>query len=303
MSSAEVAKVSADGVLDASFGMGGFFRGGFGSAVTFASDLDVDAQGRPLVAGTREGGPTAAAVLRVTTAGALDATFGTNGVVTTNFGAEQARIRGVDLDVDAAGRVLLAAEIFTPSAAMNGGSWGLARFDAAGNVDAAGFCALGRSGFAGSASVSMGLTSAGKPVVATTNQLVSGGTAPGPVVFRFQGGDGAAACDTPIDGAERPDAGAPADASVATDAGPNADAGATADAGASADVGVAADGGGSADVGASADAAPTPADGSQSGASAKSSGGGCAVGARPAGNAVVTVALGLLLALVRRRRR
>jgi uncharacterized delta-60 repeat protein len=203
MSSAVVAKLSADGVLDASFGTGGFFRGGFGSAVTFASDLDVDAQGRPLVAGTREGGPTAAAVLRVTTAGALDATFGTNGIVTTNFGADQARIRGVDLEVDAAGRILLAAEIFTPSAAMNGGSWGLARFDAAGNADAAGFCTQGRSGFAGSASVRMGLTSAGKPVVATTNQLVSGGTAPGPVVFRFQGGDGAAACDTPIDGAKR----------------------------------------------------------------------------------------------------
>jgi uncharacterized delta-60 repeat protein len=87
-----LARYNADGSLDASFGTGGRV---VAAVVGSAADLALQADGKLVVTGTV--GPTARAtgttstaqdvlVARFTAAGALDPTFGTGGVVTSDFG-------------------------------------------------------------------------------------------------------------------------------------------------------------------------------------------------------------------------
>ena len=81
-----IARFRVDGALDTGFGDSGVTvtDAGYRGARAFAGA--VDAGGRPLVAGrVEETEHFAFAVLRFTTTGRLDATFGRNGVVTTSF--------------------------------------------------------------------------------------------------------------------------------------------------------------------------------------------------------------------------
>jgi uncharacterized delta-60 repeat protein len=81
-----IARFSVDGALDTGFGDSGetVTDAGYRGARAFAGA--VDAGGRPLVAGrVEETEHFVFAVLRFTTTGRLDATFGRNGVVTTLF--------------------------------------------------------------------------------------------------------------------------------------------------------------------------------------------------------------------------
>ncbi len=85
-----VAKLDATGNLDKKFGYLGFARvGEFGA---FGSALAVDAKGRAVLAGYYyKAGATQLLVGRVLPDGQLDQTFGTGGVVSTNFGGSDER--------------------------------------------------------------------------------------------------------------------------------------------------------------------------------------------------------------------
>ncbi len=89
-----VAKLDAAGKLDKKFGTLGFARvGEFGA---FGSALAVDAKGRAVLAGYfYKAGATQLLVGRVMPDGQLDPTFGTGGVVVSNFGGNDERPTGI----------------------------------------------------------------------------------------------------------------------------------------------------------------------------------------------------------------
>jgi uncharacterized delta-60 repeat protein/CSLREA domain-containing protein len=121
-----LARYLADGSLDTSFG------GGTGKVLTGLASRDaghqvvVQADGRILVAGESSGDFLLA---RFTAAGALDATFGTGGVVTTVFAGSSDLARAMEIQPD--GRILLAGQ------ASSGTSLDLAvvRYNANGTLD------------------------------------------------------------------------------------------------------------------------------------------------------------------------
>ncbi|HEY6763063.1 MAG TPA: PKD domain-containing protein [Baekduia sp.] len=129
-----VTKRHADGTPDAAFGAGGLatFGGGAQGAVTPRS-LIVLADGRILVAATAQGAGAAGAepgivVARLSAAGQLDATFGTNGVATVLTSAGGVRLG--DAAVQSDGRIVL---VGTHPIASNAGI--VARLTADGQTD------------------------------------------------------------------------------------------------------------------------------------------------------------------------
>jgi uncharacterized delta-60 repeat protein len=108
-----MARYNSNGSLDQTFGSGGKVTTTTVHQVRIPNELAVDEQGRILIPGYQ--GDTAAPTLvvtRFTADGQADATFGTAGVVTLNFGVAngaQAGMYGVALDVD--GRILVAGQI------------------------------------------------------------------------------------------------------------------------------------------------------------------------------------------------
>jgi len=85
-----VARYTSAGVLDADFGTAGVTTTHVGAAASAASALALERDGHILVVGTAfSNGPTDDdfAVVRYTFDGQLDQTFGTGGIVTTDFGA------------------------------------------------------------------------------------------------------------------------------------------------------------------------------------------------------------------------
>ena len=89
MSDGAVARYNADGSLDASFGVGGMALVDFGRESDNVKAMTLLADGRIMLAGYGSdfgGDSSDFAVARLTTSGALDATFGSGGVVLTDFG-------------------------------------------------------------------------------------------------------------------------------------------------------------------------------------------------------------------------
>ncbi len=91
-----VARYTASGVLDTTFASGvGFVRTDLGNGMDFLLDVAVQSDGKIVAVGSNSAGQ--AAVVRYTSAGALDSTFGTSGVVSTglggNTGASEAIVR------------------------------------------------------------------------------------------------------------------------------------------------------------------------------------------------------------------
>ncbi|MBS1986496.1 hypothetical protein JST99_01000 [Candidatus Dependentiae bacterium] len=80
------ARYNTDGTLDASFGTGGIVTTPIGATAAAAFDLLLQPDGKIVAAG-RSGGITQFVVVRYTTTGTLDGTFGTGGIVTTTLGA------------------------------------------------------------------------------------------------------------------------------------------------------------------------------------------------------------------------
>lgn len=124
-----------DGGLDPSFGTGGKVSTAFnnGGASDEAQAVAVQPDGKILVAGTSDQGATGYdfALARYNADGTLDATFGTNGRVTTSFGNGADKAYALLLQPD--GKIVVGGDT---SQGANGKDFALARYNANGTPDA-----------------------------------------------------------------------------------------------------------------------------------------------------------------------
>lgn len=150
-----VARYSAQGVLDASFGSGGLVTTEIGTGSSGVQDIAVDQSGRIVVAGFShvhspwgESFNGAITIARYTDDGVLDAAFGDgNGIVTTSI--LYSTLRPSAMALDDAGRIIVAGYKFAP-----GPMWDMlepivARYTADGVLDASfdgGIVSMPRSG-------------------------------------------------------------------------------------------------------------------------------------------------------------
>ncbi len=124
-----LARLTSNGTLDPTFGTAGVVRtdvtgrGDNGSAVAIQSDDKI------LLAGTCFGSQFG--LVRYTAAGALDSTFGTDGVVLTESGKSLAYVTGVV--VDSTGRILVSG--YTNDGYQTAGNLVIFRYTAAGVLD------------------------------------------------------------------------------------------------------------------------------------------------------------------------
>jgi uncharacterized delta-60 repeat protein len=132
-----IARYDASGILVPSFGSGGTVT----TVVTPSSDylraITSQSDGKLLVIGaTALAGVRALTVARYTTAGALDVTFGSGGIVYEDFGLFS---EGTDLQVLADGKIIAAGTAANPSGppAQTSTNFVMARLDADGNHDPA----------------------------------------------------------------------------------------------------------------------------------------------------------------------
>ena len=89
--SVAVTRLNADGSLDTSFSGDGKFAHDFGTGSSFGWAGALDAEGRIVIAGQYNNGANDKAfVMRLTTAGELDTSFGTGGIKTFDFVADHA---------------------------------------------------------------------------------------------------------------------------------------------------------------------------------------------------------------------
>jgi len=127
-----VARLTAEGALDAGFdGDGKLTTGLLASSIAGGQSVAVDSKGRTVVAGYAfNGSNNDFAITRYTASGALDTTFGNEGIVTIAFGAYDDYAYGVA--VDSLDRVVVAGS-------TNNGSdydFAVARLTASGALDA-----------------------------------------------------------------------------------------------------------------------------------------------------------------------
>jgi uncharacterized delta-60 repeat protein len=171
MSDFAVARYTPTGVLDPSFGGGdGLVDVDIGDA-DFASAVALDASGRIVVAGSTNpdiSTPSQFAVLRLTSAGVVDTSFGGDGIVTTDVGPDGAdTANGVAIDGN--GRIVLAG---TSQGAADV-DFAVVRYTAAGLLDTAGF-----GGGDGIVTTDVGNADQGNAVaIDGTGRIVVGGTA------------------------------------------------------------------------------------------------------------------------------
>jgi uncharacterized delta-60 repeat protein len=108
-------QLTAAGVRDAAFGTAGEIAFRLGGAATTIADLGIDGAGRVYVTGSRATTPrTQMTVARLTTAGALDATYGTGGYAVADLnGASPAvyEVAGRRLRVDSNGTALVVSTV------------------------------------------------------------------------------------------------------------------------------------------------------------------------------------------------
>ena len=102
-----LARYTSDGKLDRTFGTKGIVTTDFGSGDDWGQSLAIDSQGRLIVAGySNNGNDDDFALARYKSDGKLDRTFGTKGIVTTNFGS--GNDYGDSLVIDSKGRLVVA---------------------------------------------------------------------------------------------------------------------------------------------------------------------------------------------------
>jgi len=124
-----LARFTADGRPDSTFGTAGVRPLDFGSTLGIICDLDLDAEGRPYLAGA-SGFPALALLLaRLKPDGEFDSSFGTAGRVTTTFGGTAAA--GTHLVLQPDGKVLVTGTAGTAP----GAPAVVARYSAAGVLD------------------------------------------------------------------------------------------------------------------------------------------------------------------------
>ena len=121
---------AAPGDLDTSFSADGVVTtsvesGGLGQSVAVQSDGKVVVAGYALVGGNYD-----VAVVRYTSSGALDSTFGTGGIVTVDFSG--GHDLGYGLDLDSSGRIVVAGVVDASSA---NSEFGVIRLSSSGALD------------------------------------------------------------------------------------------------------------------------------------------------------------------------
>jgi uncharacterized delta-60 repeat protein len=129
-----VARFTAAGALDATFGTGGKIALDLGTgAYNEAWGVAIQGDGNILVAGNITNPTTSIdyAVLRLTDAGHLDSSFGTNGVTTIDWGGLGDRAFAIALQAD--GKIVVAGET---AGGNSVGTMGIVRLTTAGGLDA-----------------------------------------------------------------------------------------------------------------------------------------------------------------------
>jgi uncharacterized delta-60 repeat protein len=125
-----LARYTASGALDTTFGSGGVVTTPIGPGDDYGSSVAVQSDGKIVVAGyAHNGSDYDFALVRYTVSGTLDAAFGAAGVVTTPIGPGADRARGVAIQAD--GKIVLAGY------AHNGGDYDFAvvRYTVSGTLD------------------------------------------------------------------------------------------------------------------------------------------------------------------------
>jgi uncharacterized delta-60 repeat protein len=146
MEQVALARYNADGSLDQSFGNGGKVATEVTGQEARANTMTLANDGNILVAGLtfKSGafGNSDFVLLKYSSAGVLDATFGTGGKVITDFAGYQDIAMGVAQQAD--GKILVGGQTQT-GASFDTEDFGLARYNADGSLDS-GFGANGRTG-------------------------------------------------------------------------------------------------------------------------------------------------------------
>ena len=115
------------GSLDTTFSADGMVTTGIGSGPTRGRAVAVQPDGKIVVAGfSQNGSDNDIVVVRYTAAGALDASFGTNGVVTTDIGSDSDDY-GMAIALQSNGRIVVAGR--------SDGDFAVLRYTAAGALD------------------------------------------------------------------------------------------------------------------------------------------------------------------------
>jgi phospholipase C len=122
-----LARYNSDGSLDATFGTGGRVTTAFGTSGSSAYAVSLQGDGKIVTAGVTETAPGeyVFALARYSPDGNLDATFGTDGTVTTAFGTIAAEAFGVALQGD--GKIV-AAGLTEPATTATPYTFALARY-------------------------------------------------------------------------------------------------------------------------------------------------------------------------------
>lgn len=127
-----VARLTPDGILDASFGSAGIQTIRFDDADAYATGVAVDSLDRVIVSGSSPGGGAAAdfVVARLTAAGEIDLTFSADGKQVVDFGGTSDIATG--LAIDAFDRPIVAGYSQQPT---SGNDFAVTRLDATGELD------------------------------------------------------------------------------------------------------------------------------------------------------------------------
>lgn len=127
-----VTRLNTNGTVDTTYATNGIFTYRSGGS-TAGYGIAIDSSGRAVVCGNQGGGVSAgpAVLLRLTTAGALDTSFGTGGVVTEDMGGNHGAWYGVTFD--ASGNIVVCGEQASVSANSESGE--IARYTSAGVLD------------------------------------------------------------------------------------------------------------------------------------------------------------------------
>ncbi|HXI93524.1 MAG TPA: HYR domain-containing protein [Blastocatellia bacterium] len=123
-----LARYSDEGDIDTGFGASGKVTTDFPSGIDIARGIAVQSNGKIVVAG---GNNNDFALARLNTDGSLDSTFGTGGLVITDFSGNNDQAFAVALD--SSGKIVVAG---STTSASTGIDFALARYDTNGNLDA-----------------------------------------------------------------------------------------------------------------------------------------------------------------------
>ena len=158
-----VVRYTNTGALDASFNSGGKVTTDFGSTTDQAYSVAVQSDGKILVGGYSDsGGSDRFALVRYTSTGALDSSFGTGGKVTTLIGSY---CTAYSMAVQGDGQIVLAGDC------LNGSTYdfALARYTTSGTLDASfgtGGTVITDIGGGDDSGIAVAVQSNGKSVVA-----------------------------------------------------------------------------------------------------------------------------------------